>query len=511
MAISSSQSIDQSESKRHPIVFMRWLTALCCAVSLSTLALGVTMLMETRNDARQQAEQTATNLAQTLQQEIERTITVYDLSLQGTADAAGLPGLKDVSSAIYRSALFDRASAAPYLNSILLLDAAGNVIADARSAHPGKLNLADREYFTILRANPNFGLFISRAIISRLNPGEPILELSRRIPTQDGHFAGITSGGLRLDYFRDLFSQINLGPRGTITLLRLDGHIIYRYPLHDGDIDQNLSRSPVFARYGSAMSGAFIALSEIDHTQRLFAFRRIGTLPLIIDVSMSVDDIYATWWPKALTIGAILFLLSGATLMLCLMVRREMGHRLIIEEALELMAVTDGLTQLLNRRAFDVQLERAWKQAIREKAPVSLLMLDADFFKSYNDHYGHQAGDEVLRRVAQTVQASLLRPNDVAARFGGEEFVVLLPSTGEAGATTIAAKIQAAIAQLAIAHADNATGLVTLSIGVAVETPEHRGASAATMLKHADEALYQAKESGRNRTVVWEPDSSFTI
>jgi diguanylate cyclase (GGDEF)-like protein len=412
-----------------------------------------------------------------------------------------------VPPAIYRAALFDRASAAPYLHSILVLDQNGEVVADAQAPVPQKLNLADRKFFILQRENPNLGFHISRVLISRRNPGELILGVSRRIPTLDGHFAGVISGGLRISYFRDLFNKINVGPRGTITLLRTDGRIIYRYPLGPNDIDQDMSGSPVFKQFMAAPAGEFISRGNIDHTPRLFSFRRVGNLPLIINVSTSMDDIYVKWWPKAMTIGGILFLLSGATLALCLMVRREISRRVTIEDALEVMATTDGLTRLLNRRAFDTELDKEWKRAMRTHTPISLLMLDADHFKLYNDQYGHQAGDAVLRAIARTIQNSLGRPRDVAARFGGEEFVVLLPETQASGAHTIAERIHAAIAALAIVHDGNAnvghaSGYVTVSIGIAVGTP-YPGDDPAGLIRRADHALYAAKEGGRNQIALW--------
>ena len=168
---------------------------------------------------------------------------------------------------------------------------------------------------------------------------------------------------------------------------------------------------------------------------------------------------------------------------------------------LEEMAVTDGLTGLYNRRYFNDQLESEWRRCNRSGEPLSLIMLDIDFFKPFNDTYGHLVGDECLKSVAGTIRRSLLRGSDLPARYGGEEFCVLLPNTHLTGADTIARRICANIEHLGIPH--NASGIsrwVTLSGGIAAcipsvtDNPKH-------LIEQADKALYRAKASGRNRTV----------
>ena len=167
------------------------------------------------------------------------------------------------------------------------------------------------------------------------------------------------------------------------------------------------------------------------------------------------------------------------------------------------MARTDGLTGLANRRAFDDVFDQEWRRAEREGTSLSLLLLDIDRFKLFNDTYGHQAGDECLRLVAGAVAGALKRPGDLAARYGGEEIAVLLPTTDASGAATIAEVVRSAVQELALGHERNPPiGLLTASIGVATSTVAQRKTGAATpelLLLAADQALYRAKESGRNR------------
>lgn len=176
-----------------------------------------------------------------------------------------------------------------------------------------------------------------------------------------------------------------------------------------------------------------------------------------------------------------------------------------LEESLVLrsMAVIDSLTGLHNRRYFEDTVEREWRRGFAVQVPLAVVMLDVDFFKKYNDRYGHPAGDACLKAVAAALQHGARRVGDVLARLGGEEFVMVLPHTRRDEALKIAARIQADLAARQIAHADSATGFVTVSIGIAVVDStdgEHNSLKAA--LDRADAALYQAKERGRNQAVV---------
>ncbi|ERE20244.1 diguanylate cyclase domain-containing protein [Pseudogulbenkiania ferrooxidans] len=168
-------------------------------------------------------------------------------------------------------------------------------------------------------------------------------------------------------------------------------------------------------------------------------------------------------------------------------------------DLLSSIALQDGLTGVANRRKFDEALQSDWLQCARQQQPVSLLMLDVDHFKRFNDRYGHQAGDDCLRRVAQAIRLSLRRPRDLAARYGGEEFACLLPETDLEGASSLADEILQAIRALGIPHeASDAEPTVTASIGVASMIPNGSTAPQ-TLVERADHQLYQAKHEGRAR------------
>ena len=168
---------------------------------------------------------------------------------------------------------------------------------------------------------------------------------------------------------------------------------------------------------------------------------------------------------------------------------------------LEDLAHVDGLTGIANRRHFDAGFETEWRRAQRDGRPLSLLMIDVDEFKKFNDRYGHQDGDTCLQQVAKCIAARARRPGDLAARYGGEEFALILPTTDKAGATFLAEALRLAIRGLSIAHETSTHGLVTVSVGVATAVPR-LGGSPDALLRAADTALYQAKQAGRDQSFL---------
>lgn len=162
----------------------------------------------------------------------------------------------------------------------------------------------------------------------------------------------------------------------------------------------------------------------------------------------------------------------------------------------------DHVTGLANRRSFDKQLAREWRRAVREKVSLSLMMIDVDQFKLYNDHYGHLAGDDCLRMIGAILKHAPLRETDLAARYGGEEFAVILPRAASEGASLLAERIRQAVADCHIAHLPYHPGIVTISMGVATMRPTDEW-DETMLIQRADEALYQAKKEGRNQVQVW--------
>ncbi|MFC3533016.1 sensor domain-containing diguanylate cyclase [Vogesella facilis] len=180
--------------------------------------------------------------------------------------------------------------------------------------------------------------------------------------------------------------------------------------------------------------------------------------------------------------------------------RKKTEEKLLaLQKELEALSFKDGLTGIANRRRFDACLEREWDGARNGGQPLSLILFDVDFFKQYNDLYGHLQGDKCLTDIAQTLQLALTGPRDLVARYGGEEFVIVLPETDAAGAQKVAARCQRLVEKLAITHTHSPHAqLVTLSIGVGTVQPA-AGSSAVDFVQAVDRQLYAAKQHGRNR------------
>lgn len=180
--------------------------------------------------------------------------------------------------------------------------------------------------------------------------------------------------------------------------------------------------------------------------------------------------------------------------------RKKTEEKLLaLQKELEALSFKDGLTGIANRRQFDACLAREWESARSNQRPLSLVLVDVDFFKQYNDLYGHLQGDTCLTTLAQTLSLALVGPRDLVARYGGEEFILVLPDTDLAGAQRVAERCQRLIEKLAIAHAQSPHGQrVTISLGVGTAVPGE-GMAPTELMQTVDRLLYQAKQNGRNR------------
>lgn len=467
------------------------------------------VVYQARADALDRARETSRNIALIAERDIERNIELYGLSLQAVLDGIKDPELMAASPRLRHEALFDRASTARYLGSILVLDAQGNVTLDSMSDEPPDMNFSDRRYFTVHRDNPDVGLYVSDPYHSRLRAGSPSIALSRRISGPDGSFRGVAMVAIRLDYFHSLFSGLQLGPHGSVALIGRDGIMVMRQPYDPKVIGRDIKDASTFRTFASANSGSFIDKSTIDGVHRLYYFKHLEHLPLIIMVAEAESDIYATWKRRTLVIGSLMAVLAGAFVALASLLSVQLRRRMRAESELALLARTDGLTGLNNRRTLGEILDSEWRRARRTRSDFSLLFVDVDRFKAYNDVYGHQAGDDALAAVGRCIGEHIRRPADSAARYGGEEFLVVLPDTGQQGALAIGEQIRLAISELGIEHEGSEYGHVTASIGAAAWTPDSDSdgdgdGDVTAVVRAADRALYDAKATGRNRVALFD-------
>ena len=455
-------------------------------------AICASVMLDMGRSEEELARQTLENLASGIDSDISRNVELYDLSLRSVANNMVAPEINGVSKPLRQLILFDHAATAPYFGAIQVFDSTGKLIVDASTFDPLPEDRSGEEYFTVHRDQPDVGLFISRPM---LHHGAYAIVLSRRITGEDGRFLGVVIGSIRFSYFHDLFGRLRLNPNDIITVFRHDGTVIMRTPFDLDIIGKNLSDLPGVKRALSEPSGFYSGAASANRLPRLYVWRD-GTRPLVVIVGKPWADIYRLWRVEAIRIGAVMAALASFVLGATLFLAREISRRAAAEEKLEELATTDALTGLRNRRKFDAAIENEWRRAARLKRPLALLIIDADHFKTFNDTYGHQAGDEVLVGIAICISDSVHRAGDCAARYGGEEFAVLLPDLPPAKAFVVAETIRLKVRQWC-----GETAPTTVSIGVASLVPD-ANIEWAAMIRAADEALYAAKATGRNRTVL---------
>ncbi|TPG76806.1 GGDEF domain-containing protein [Pseudomonas arsenicoxydans] len=470
---------------------------------IAILSIVAFLLIREHANAQQAATRSATTIAQLIDADVLRTVELYDLTLQGLIAASQREDLKQVSPQIRHLVLFDRSTTARFKGDILLLDKHGDVLADSSLVEPKPGNFADRDYFLAHAFNSDTGMFISRPFKPRCDcddSEEWRISFSRRISSSSGEFLGVAVASMRLAYFEQLFNSLDIGNGSTLSIINDDGILLAQKPhLINDPVGKNFAGRPNVIRILREGAGSFDSVSSVDHQQRLYTFSRVGNLPLTVIVALSGNEVFATWKRTAIVISGATGVLCIGLLWLTWLLCRELRLRHHAEQELALLAATDALTGVANRRTLDQTLRHEWFRAQRSGKPLSVLMVDADHFKAFNDRHGHQGGDDALRAVAKVICANVRRPGDLVARYGGEEFSVILAETDNAGARQIAEKIRVAVEQMPLVA--DAELPITVSIGISTWTTE-KEISLEQLLFMADKALYQAKEGGRNRVVA---------
>ncbi|RMU32966.1 Diguanylate cye [Pseudomonas syringae pv. primulae] len=289
-----------------------------------------------------------------------------------------------------------------------------------------------------------------------------------------------------------------------------------RYPHIESEIGRDLSSTPIFTSERDKPSGTTRFVSRIDGIPRFYAFKRSEVYPIVTVVALGEREAMLDWLGQTKQSVLVMLVLLGLVIGLGIRLIKHIHSRIRAEDQLlesqaaliqlnqhlEFIASEDKLTGLANRRRFDQFLDVEFKRARRERNMLSLILMDADHFKRYNDHFGHLAGDECLVALARLVEQCIRRPGDVAARYGGEEIAVVLPGTDEASARQVAESILQAIRDEQIMHPASPFGIMTVSLGVATVIGSNRQISQRGLIELADRALYAAKSQGRNRVNV---------
>ncbi|CAB3645135.1 hypothetical protein LMG24238_00662 [Paraburkholderia sediminicola] len=469
-------------------------------------ALTFLALYNSREDEFRHAVENSRNLVAIISGDLARSVTRNDLSLRGVVADAERPETWTLSPYLRQRVLFDRGLASPITGDAYVLDAQGHVKASmSGSAYPG-LSFSNRDYFTVQKNNPAAGLYMSNPYSSQAGNGALALALTRRIDAPDGTFDGIAMVSIRIEYFEHLLDNIDLGPNGGGVIVLDNGTLIASRPTARRGIGSNYAHTSNFASIASHPSGSFVSDGSLDGVSRLYTYAHVPGTPLIVGIAPAVEDVLADWRKRNMLAGAMTVLFGGAYVMVSWLFAFALRDKARAEAELQRIAATDALTGLNNRRAFDRRLAQEWRRAQREQTPLSLLFIDIDHFKRFNDTYGHATGDEVLTVVAERIMSGTRRAVDLAARYGGEEFAVVLPNTSLEGAIKVAEKIRKRVESAALAHEDTQSGHVTISVGCASCKPPE-GGNAAALLAAADVQLYAAKAGGRNR-VAWQANAA---
>lgn len=508
----SSTFVSENASPRRTVLVATLFVIFVC---LSLLGIDVWLALRMRSHEIRQATIAQTNLTAAVAQQMDSMFSevsnilsniVYELE-RNDVSAAVLERLQPV--------LVNQATMTKHVHDMFVYDAQGAWLVTSQAAIPALANNSDREYFVRHRDNPSETAYIGRPVISR-SSDVWILPVSRRFNDPDGKFAGVVMASIKVDHVLSLISAFQIGRQGALALVRKDGMVLTRRPFAIDQLSTSIATSAMYALFTQHGFGTGEVTSPIDGVKRLVSYRHIKDHSLVVAVAVSKHEMLENW-------RATTYFQTGWILVLCLFtglagaqVVRSVRERLKVEVSLsstrdelthanarlEQLARVDALTALPNRRCFDEVLDVEFADACRSGQPLALVMFDVDYFKRYNDQYGHPEGDRCLQQVAHAIKSAARRPRDFVARYGGEEMVMVLPDTDAAGAVVVAEAARQAIVNLSVPHITHPLGHVSVSAGVAVHVRTGQTQTPQDLLRQADLTLYCAKERGRNQVVI---------
>ncbi|WP_053195716.1 sensor domain-containing diguanylate cyclase [Herbaspirillum hiltneri] len=494
----------------HVIFLAKALVVLACAL---LVVLAVVTDWRARKQQLQEAGATSHNIALALARHADDTFKQADTTLIFLAERLRHDERKPASLRELEVFLAQQTVELPQLHGLFVIDKDGKWLLNSRQYQAGHVNSRDREYYLYHRQHEDLSPHISMPVQSRAN-GEWVVTISRRLNGADGSFDGVVMAAIRLAYFSKFYENFDIGEGGAVILAGNEGTLLVRRPLRNDSIGKSLAQAAIFRDHAAInASGSARIRSSQDGVIRINSYRHLDRYPLFVAAALSEQEVLASWRSDVLLhVSGLIVLLSllvwlGGRLIRQIELRVEAEnaanhareHVEFLNRTLQNLATQDGLTGLGNRRCFDEEMVRALRRCAREGKPLALIMLDVDFFKRYNDTYGHLAGDECLRKLSQAIRQGQKREGDLAARYGGEELVLMLPDCDGGNAVAIAEETLARIRALQLPHQGNPNGIVTVSAGVAVLDPVSEDDVAESLIGQADKALYLAKSTGRDR------------
>lgn len=489
----------------------QWLgLSLGVVMSLALALIIALQVFQDRNNTRTRAQEAAINLTSAIARDVSRHIDLFHFVLSSLRKTISSDVFVRVPYDMRDTMLFSHTAAPKALGVLFVTDEHG--IITAESSHDGirGQSRAWRSYFNYHRQNLDPALLISGPLASATT-GDPVIVLSMRLDNPDGSFKGVVVASMLLSYFDGLLADLTLENGTTLTLLLDQGVVLARKPVDPDAVGRDLRGDPQVAAAAGTPLAIYRSPDALGSDQLVVSTAVAGT-SMRVQMAQSMDSIHAGWLARTWTIGITTSALIIGIIGLIWLFHRESGRRAraqtalaLANAALERMATTDPLTGIPNRRMFDETLLREAARASRTPHEAAVLMIDIDLFKSFNDTYGHGAGDATLRSVAHAVTRAVTRGGDLVARIGGEEFAVLLTQTDLSGARAVAERVRVAVAGLGIRHTGSPHGHVTVSVGLAASAADSEIQSLEQALNRADQALYAAKKNGRDRVEVATP------
>jgi len=436
------------------------------------------------------------------------------------------------------------------LDSIVFIDKEGYVVIDTATEQimvdDSDISLKDRNYFKAAEAGEPY----MHDVITSRATGEQAIIFSSPVHNEAGNFAGVVFGAVRLEKIQAMLSQTVQGKTAEVIFANNEGDILSRVMGEDAPTSeapttmsdrelielvktnesdllsyQDTDGQEVLATFTELFDGRYYLINKIDkqeilapHSQMVMFMIITGLVIMLVGFVVVVPVSQQLIKPFVSLVQAIdhvkagnyqtkidekAFTTSPIELKQFMYSFNEMTTSIQKnKQVLKRLSKTDGLTGIANRRRFEERLEREWQQALNNQTPVSLIFADVDYFKSYNDQFGHLMGDSCLIQLAHAMKSLIENPKYLVARYGGEEFVIVMPQTASKEATEVAEEVRQQVRNLQIRWSkEDAEKYITISLGVATMTPS-QATTKESLIQLADQALYEAKSSGRNQVVV---------
>jgi diguanylate cyclase (GGDEF)-like protein len=478
-----------------PTVWLRLVVASLCVLLLASA--GWTRWAD-REHRIAKAEGDAGILARSLARHAADLFLIADLMSSDLADAAQAASADADPDRTVDLRVRHELARFPLVRSLEAYDAEGKRLTRPKPGLSEWAEIAEAPFFLERRFSPGSGLVVGDPVQAANGEGW-IIPLSRRWNKADGSFGGVVVASISSQALAVFYHEFDVDGHAGISLMTETGTLLARYPFAPERIGRLRGLSASLDDVRLQERGTLRLPSPIDGVWRIQAYQHVGNLPLVVFAGLSYETILAGWLPSTFlvatgTVCLVVLLVGG-----CFFLERYLASNRSATVEMQHLAVTDALTGLGNRRAFDDACKEEWERAAAAGQAVSLLLLDVDHFKSFNDTYGHPAGDACLRRIAQTLGTTVFGVLGRLARYGGEEFALLLIDVTPSVALLLADHVRIAVRNLELPHRGNLEGVATVSIGVASIVPREAGADGlAQLVKAADEALYRAKAEGRN-------------